>query len=103
MGPTLSLHSTTSWQPYRFLGGISVNQKLSSNVSDTVIEELINGYIKEQGVQLQFNIVKAEDLKKAQLFPEQYGDLLVRIGGYSDYFVRIPKGLQDDIISRTQN
>lgn len=102
-GPTLSLNSTISWEPRRFLGGISVNMKLSSGVSPEHIADLIKGYIKGGGMQLQFNVVDTKTLKDAQINPERYTDLLVRIGGYSDYFTKIPKRLQDDVIARSQN
>ncbi len=39
----------------------------------------------------------------AKLHPEEHGDLLVRIGGYSDFFVKLSPELQDEVISRTQN
>ena len=42
-------------------------------------------------------------LLDAQKNPDKYADLLVRIGGYSDYFTKIPKRLQDDVIARSQN
>ena len=102
-GPTLSLNSTTAWEPLRFLGGISVNIKLSQGLSTEHIESLIKGYIKRGGIQLQFNVVDTKTLKDAQKNPDQYADLLVRIGGYSDYFTKIPKRLQDDVISRSMN
>ena len=102
-GPTLSLSSTTSWEPLRFLGGVSVNVKLSPSVSTENIKALIKGYIKQNGIQLQFNIVDTKMLRDAQNNPDGYGDLLVRIGGYSDYFTKIPKRLQDDVIARSQN
>ena len=54
-------------------------------------------------MQLQFNVVDTEVLKDAQQNPDKYGNLLVRIGGYSDYFTKIPKRLQDDVIARSQN
>ena len=50
---------------------------------------------------MQFNIVSPDELIDAQQNPERHGDLIVRIGGYSDYFTRIPKSLQDDVISRS--
>ena len=80
-----------------------MNVKINKGVSTEKIVALIKGYLKTHGSQLQFNIVDAETLKKAQKNPEQYKDLLVRIGGYSDFFVTIPKELQDEIISRSQN
>jgi formate C-acetyltransferase len=102
-GPTASLNSTTSWEPLRFLGGISVNVKVSPSVSTEQVMALIGGYIRQNGIQLQFNVVDTKILKDAQKNPDKYSDLLVRIGGYSDYFTRIPKRLQDDVIARSQN
>lgn len=102
-GPTASLNSTTSWEPLRFLGGISVNVKISPSVSTDQIMALIDGYIRQNGIQLQFNVVDTKILKDAQKNPDKYADLLVRIGGYSDYFTKIPKRLQDDVIARSQN
>ncbi len=102
-GPTLSIASTSAWEPSRFLGGIAINVKLSADVSPEKIATLIKGYLKTHCSQLQFNIVDPETLLNAQKNPDQYRDLLVRIGGYSDYFVRLPKSLQDDVISRSTN
>ena len=50
---------------------------------------------------MQFNIVSPEELLDAQKNPERHAGLIVRIGGYSDYFTRMPKALQDDVISRS--
>ena len=103
LGPTLSLISTVAWEPSRFLGGTSVNVKINKGIDPEKISALIRGYLKTHGSQLQFNIVDSETLLKAQKNPEMYKDLIVRIGGYSDFFVSIPKELQDEIISRSQN
>ena len=102
-GPTLSLNSTNSWEPLRFLGGISVNVKISPSVPTDRLMALIEGYIKQNGMQLQFNVVDTKILKDAQKNPDKYADLIVRIGGYSDYFTKITRKLQDDVISRSQN
>ena len=102
-GPTASLASTVSWQPSRFLGGTSVNIKLNKDTPTEKIEAIISAYIETEGAQLQFNIVSKEELLDAKQHPERHGDLLVRIGGYSDFFVKITKELQDDVISRSQN
>lgn len=103
MGPTLSLISTVSWEPSRFLGGTSVNVKINKDIKPEKIVGLIKGYLKTRGAQLQFNIVDAKTLTEAQKNPDMYKDLLVRIGGYSDFFVKLPKNLQDEVISRSQN
>ena len=101
LGPTMSLCSSAAWQPARFLGGTTLNIKLNKNTPSAAISALIRGFIKTDDAQMQFNIVSPDELIDAQHNPERHGDLIVRIGGYSDYFTRIPKSLQDDVISRS--
>lgn len=50
---------------------------------------------------VQFNVINAETLKKAQEHPEDYKSLLVRVAGYSAYFVSLSPDVQNDIITRT--
>jgi formate C-acetyltransferase len=52
---------------------------------------------------VQFNVVRAETLRKAQVAPENYRDLIVRVAGYSDYFCDLSEALQDEIIRRTEH
>jgi autonomous glycyl radical cofactor GrcA len=47
-------------------------------------------------------VKEAETLKKAIAHPDEYADLVVRIGGYTDYFVRLSPGMQQEILLRTQ-
>jgi formate C-acetyltransferase len=63
---------------------------------------LIDQYFESGGMQIQFNIVSKETLREAQLHPEDYSDLLVRVAGYSAYFTQLAKDVQDDIIERTE-
>lgn len=51
--------------------------------------------------QMQFNYIDNDTLKKAQESPEEYRDLMVRVAGYSAFFVELCKEVQDEIISRT--
>lgn len=102
-GPTLSLISTTAWEPARFLGGTAVNVKLDRKTPPETLVALIRGYLRTEGAQLQFTVVDPEELSDAKVNPDAHRDLLVRIGGYSDFFVRLPEALQDDVISRAQN
>jgi pyruvate-formate lyase len=51
---------------------------------------------------MQFNIVSGKVLRKAQETPEEYRDLVVRIAGFSAYFVELYKASQEDIIRRTE-
>ena len=52
---------------------------------------------------MQINVVDADTLLAAQKNPEQYRDLLVRIGVYSDYFVKLSPSMQAEIIARTMH
>jgi len=52
---------------------------------------------------IQFNAVTAETLRKARKEPEKYRDLIVRVAGYSDYFVDFGANLQDAIIPWTEH
>ena len=58
---------------------------------------------KEMGIpHVQLNIVDRETLLQAQKTPEAYQDLIVRVAGFSAYFVDLSTGLQDHIIARTE-
>ncbi len=102
-GPTLSILSTAAWEPSRFLGGTALNLRINQSTSKSALVSLFKGFIKTEAMQIQFTVSSREELTDAQNHPEKYGDLLVRIGGYSDYFVKIPKSLQDEIISRSDD
>jgi len=52
---------------------------------------------------MQFNVVSADTLRAAQEHPEQYKDLVVRVVGYSAFFVELDRIVQDDIIRRTEH
>ena len=53
--------------------------------------------------ELQINVTDKEALKKAKQNPEEYRDLIVRIGGHSDYFTKISPEMQDELILRTEH
>ena len=63
---------------------------------------LLRGFCQLGIPHVQFNVVSAAMLREAQANPEQYRHLVVRVAGYSAYFVELDKGLQDEIISRTE-
>ncbi|WP_319370030.1 formate C-acetyltransferase/glycerol dehydratase family glycyl radical enzyme [uncultured Ilyobacter sp.] len=68
---------------------------------DTLVS-FIDEYLSKQGMHVQFNIMSSETMKAAQKNPENYKDMLVRVAGYSAYFVELGKPLQDDLIHRTE-
>jgi len=64
------------------------------------ISALLMGYFAQGGAQVQINVFDVAQLKDAQKNPHLHGDLIVRVGGYSDHFVRLSTVLQDEIIAR---
>lgn len=62
----------------------------------------IDEYLSKQAMHVQFNIMSSETLIAAQENPEDYKDMLVRVAGYSAYFVELGKPLQADLIKRTE-
>jgi formate C-acetyltransferase len=64
---------------------------------------LVRSYFELGGQEMQFNVVSTETLRDAQKHPENYQDLLVRVAGFSAYFVLIDPSVQEDIIDRTEH
>ncbi|XOQ58408.1 MAG: Glycerol dehydratase, cobalamin-independent, large subunit [Clostridium sp.] len=62
----------------------------------------IDEYISKHAMHVQFNIMSSKTLRAAQKNPENYKDMLVRVAGYSAYFVELGKPLQEDLIQRTE-
>ncbi len=87
-------------------GGTLLNQKLSPDlVQDEIrdkLRDLMKAYFLMDTHHVQYNVVSTELLKRAQKYPDEFNDLMVRVAGYSDYFVNLPKSLQDEIIQRTE-
>ena len=62
---------------------------------------MIKVYLTNGGKQVQFNVVDQETLRAAQETPAEYRDLVVRVAGYSTYFVTLSRAMQDEVIERT--
>ena len=69
----------------------------------SLVAQLITTAMRMGVGQLQWNVVTAERLRQAQADPEHYGNIAVRVAGYSQMFRLIPKELQDHIIARTKH
>jgi formate C-acetyltransferase len=63
---------------------------------------LLRGFSRLHIPHVQFNVVSAQTLREAQLNPAEFRSLVVRVAGYSAYFVELDRGLQDEIIRRTE-
>jgi len=105
-GPTAVVRSMARLDHARCCGTL-LNMKfhpsaLSGEEGLCKFAHLIRTYFKLGGHHIQFNVISAETLQAAQEHPEEYRNLIVRVAGYSDYFVRLSRDLQDEIISRTE-
>ncbi len=106
-GPTAVIRSAAKIDHLR-TGGTLLNQKFTPQILETEdgirkVGQLVRTYFKMDGHHIQFNVIDAETLKEAQKHPENYRDLIVRVAGYSDYFVDLGEDLQNEIIRRTEH
>ena len=106
-GPTAVIKSASKIDHAR-TGGTLLNQKFAPGLLEAEqgldkLADLIRAYFRLDGHHIQFNVINAETLRNAQKYPEKYGDLLVRVAGYSDYFVNLGTELQNEIIKRTEH
>ena len=106
-GPTAVIKSLAKMDQVKS-GGTLLNQRFLPGVlkGDDGIDKLchlIRTYFNLNGHHIQFNIVDSETLRQAQKQPDEYRDLLVRVAGYSDYFVDLDTDHQEEIIARTQH
>ncbi len=106
-GPTATLKSVSAIDQKKFSNGTLLNMKfhptaLSNEMGKSKLIALIRTYFALGGMEMQFNIVSGSVLRKAQEHPEEYRDLVVRIAGFSAYFVELYKASQEDIIKRTE-
>ena len=104
-GPTAVVKSLSRMDQLKS-GGTLLNQRFLPSVlsGDSGLEkmgQLIRTYFKLGGHHIQFNVVDTETLRKAQKSPDEYRSLLVRVAGYSDYFVDLDQYHQEEIIART--
>jgi trans-4-hydroxy-L-proline dehydratase len=106
-GPTAVLRSVAKMDHAR-TGGTLLNQKFTPNLLQDeagldALVSLVRTYFALDGHHIQFNVVDAATLRKAQQRPQEYRDLIVRVAGYSDYFCDLSEVLQEEIITRTEH
>ena len=67
------------------------------------LRDMTKAYFDQGGVEVQYNVVDAKTLRAAQANPDDYHNLVVRIAGFSAYFVDMSETMQEDIISRAEH
>ncbi len=107
-GPLSVLKSACCYEHGHYADGIALNLRMHPSVlsDDQGVEKLraaTQAYFRSGGMEVQYNVIDTATLRRAQESPAEYRDLVVRIAGYSAYFVELGKELQDDIISRSES
>ena len=107
LGPTAVAKSVSKLDHARCNGtllNMKITPQILKNGEDLFkLAGLIRGYFGLGGHHVQFNIIDERTLRNAQKHPESYRNLLVRVAGYSDYFVLLSPDIQEEIISRTEH
>lgn len=106
-GPTAIANSLTKVDHSLATNGTLMNLKFPQEAVAGVegrdnLVNFIDEYLAKQAMHVQFNIMSAATMRAAQKKPEDYRDMLVRVAGYSAYFVELGKPLQKDLIQRTE-
>ncbi len=105
-GPYALFNSATCWDHSE-----SQNTQLNIKIHPSVVKgregsrkflELIRAYLRKGGFHIQFNIVDSRMLKEAQKDPDKYRGLMVRVAGFTQYWVELGKQIQDEVIARTE-
>jgi 4-hydroxyphenylacetate decarboxylase large subunit len=105
-GPYALFTSATCWDHSK-----SQNSQLNLKIHPSAIRgvegarkllELTRAYMRKGGFHIQYNVVDSRMLRDAQCAPNQYRDLVVRVAGFTQYWVEIGKPIQDEVIARTE-
>jgi formate C-acetyltransferase len=108
VGPTATHRSVArTIDSFHTPNGVTFNQRFNARSLENIRDiqkwaDLVRSYMEDGGQEVQYTVVNGEELKHAQINPDAYRDLIVRVGGYSAIFVELSKEVQDSIIERTE-
>ncbi len=104
-GPTAALQSAAALDTRHAPGTLVVNIRLSKKLfaDREKVKALVRGYFALGGLQLQINVVDQAVLRAALEHPEQHGDLIIRMGGYSEYWTHLSRALQESVLQRVEH
>ena len=105
-GPTAQIKSVLRYNHTDACSGFVFQNKFDKKLFNTEKGKasfiaLAKTFFAGGGQQYTVTVVSPEDLLDAKIHPENHRNLIVRVGGYSDYFVNLDEGLQDNVIERT--
>jgi len=101
-GPTALLKSVAKMPLDMVVGTPITNLRMKKEHLPTVLKPLLLGYFGLGGMQLQVSCLSREEMLDAIAHPEKHKNLVVRIGGYSEYFTRLSPELQQTVLARTE-
>ncbi|MCD8140922.1 MAG: hypothetical protein LUE17_14305 [Planctomycetaceae bacterium] len=105
-GPTAVVNSVNAVDSTIPQSGMLLNQRfdpaiVKGNKGIDILEAVLRAHFNKKGDHLQINVVDNETLRAAQKEPEKYRNMLVRVAGYSAFFVDLEENIQENIIQRT--
>jgi len=105
-GPTAVVKSVDSVDALVPQGGMLLNQRFDPAIvkgekGKDILETVLRAHFSNNGSHMQINVVDDATLRDAQKHPENYRNMLVRVAGYSAFFVDLEEGIQENIIQRT--
>ena len=107
-GPTAMVRSVAKIDQMKPLIGTLLNVKFDPAITRgenglKVLKHVVTSYFDLMGEHIQINVVHRETLRAAQAHPAEYKNLMVRVAGYSAYFIELDRDVQENIIARTQH
>jgi formate C-acetyltransferase len=106
-GPTAVVNSMGKVDHVEILGGVTFNLRIDPSVfKDGDVNRLaglIRTFVDQKIFHMQINVVSSDTLRAAQIEPDKYNDLVVKVAGYNAFFTQLNKPLQDTIIARTEH
>jgi pyruvate-formate lyase len=106
-GPTGVMQSVLALDSGRFGNGLQFNMKfhpssLQGQDGNQKLRRLVEAFFEQGGQQVQYNVIDSQTLRQAQARPEEYRNLVVRVAGFSAYFVELYEDLQNHLIARSE-
>ncbi len=106
-GPTRAALSASSWEQGDLLGGFAFNMKFSKELVSSpegklALKAVVLTFLDRGGFETQINVLDTGVLERALREPEAFHDLVVRIGGYTDYFTRLSDAMKQEVLMRTE-
>ncbi|MBO5273777.1 MAG: hypothetical protein J6I45_04090 [Clostridia bacterium] len=101
-GPSALLNSVSKLPFDRVIGTPIMNLRMKKEHLDSLLKPLVSVFFERGGMQLQISCISREDILDAMEHPENHRNLIVRIGGYSEYFNSLSPTLKQNVLERTE-